>query len=120
MVNGRWPIRGFVMKKMVVAVLLLFASQSAGAGEADQAKVTPQVTVEQGKIEQKAVCFTKKFEISEGCVPGQKIFFQSDTPSGRAALLFVAEHCDFNYPVAMNDDGVICVYMPYERYTKTK
>jgi hypothetical protein len=68
------------------------------------------------QINPKELCETVNFNKNKVCTPGQKIAYLPGTATEEASIIFASQNCDPRYPVAMNKFGVVCIFLPFEKF----
>lgn len=96
------------MKNSISIATLLFLASLAGCNH--------QTTAQSSNIEQKDLCEVDGWrhdDVSSACKPGQKVvFLPGSWGNEQLPIKFIAVNCDLRHSVAMNNGGVVCIYLP--------
>lgn len=63
-------------------------------------------------LAQHLICVASEVRVESGCQPGQRVVFMpSRWGNEQLPIMFAAMNCDLRYTIAMNNGGVICVFL---------
>ena len=104
-------------KKIFPIFVFSFSLMLSACSHTVQTKQTQTTSADvNATINQQNVCAVSTDQIDESnksCKIGQKIAFLPDSwGNEQLPIVFVASHCDMRYSVAMNNGGVVCIYLP--------